>query len=40
MRKTTLYITIVLLFFAYGKVGTDLYAQTSHQEKKRTIALA
>lgn len=39
MRKTTLYITIVLLFFAYGKVGTDLYAQTSHQEKKELVLL-
>jgi len=33
MRKTTLYITIVLLFFAYGKVGTDLYAR----EKQHSI---
>ncbi len=39
MRKTILYITIVLLFFAYGKGGTDLYAQTSHQEKKEPVLL-
>ncbi len=39
MRKTILYITLMLMLFAYGKAGKELYAQTSHQEKKELVLL-